>query len=283
MGAEDKERKRHMKKNILMFGILLASLGCIQPNISTLPNGTVKMPFNMEEFDKRFDLAGDLALDDMVAWWTTDSIMAEKPNQLDSLDKTWFIYEENEVRFAFYGRYDDKSGQYIPKYSFFADKDGKVKRISNTVEQNAVKYAQAVTTGKSKLKQIMDSLDIDVKYNHYVKKDNDNSFEMWFFLAGAGNYCAYGLDVHMQIDSSRTSVKQYEIVGNGLRYFEFKDKPYKIELDNTFAVMPSVGNLFFMIMNRKYFERIVIVNKESISSMIHSPKTKEWVWIHSVR
>jgi hypothetical protein len=272
-----------MIKIIITSVILTTFFSCSQPNISTIPHSTVKMPFNMEEFNKRFDLAGDLALDDMVAWWTSDSIMAEKPNKLDSLDKTWFVYEEKGNRLAFYGRYNNEKGQYITKYSFSADKAGKVKRISNKISNKTLAYAQVVTTGESKLKEIMDSINIDIRYNHYIKRFENNFYEMWFLPAGAGNYCAYGLDIHMTIDSTRTRIKGYEIIGNGLRYFEFRDKPYKIELDNTYEIMPSVGNLFFMIMNRKYFERIIIVNKKSISSMVYSPDTKEWVWIHSVR
>jgi hypothetical protein len=105
---------------------------------------------------------------------------------------------------------------------------------------------------------------------------------MWFFPAGYGNYCAYGLDVYLTIDSSRALITDSRIIGNGLRYFEFEKKPSKIELDNTYESMPSLGNLFFMIMNRKYFKSIIIRNQNSISSMIFSPKSNEWVWIHSV-
>lgn len=273
-----------MKNFTLIFVIVMAFTNCIPPGTSTLQNAEVKMPFNMEEFDKKFNLANDLALDDIVAWWTTDSIMAKKPTLLDSsLDKTWFVYEKDGKRFAFYGRYSEDKGVYHPKYSFKVNEKGNVKRLSNDVTEITLKYAEAVNTGKKRFKNILDSLQLDVRYNHYVRKNRDGLYDMWFFPGGAGNYCAYGLYVHIKIDSTRKNVTGYEITGNGLRYFEFEEKPYKIEIDNTFNQMPSLGNLFFIIMNRKYFESIIIRNQNSISSMIFSPKTKEWVWINSVR
>jgi hypothetical protein len=149
MGAE-KQKGNKMKNIILIFIISMMVMNCIPPRTSALQNSDLKMPFNMEEFDKRFNFANDLARDDMVAWWTTDSITAHKPVLLDSLDKTWFVYEDNSKRYAFYGRYQEDTKEYVSKYSFMVNKKGTVNQIANDVNGTTRKYAEAIATGKKK-------------------------------------------------------------------------------------------------------------------------------------
>ena len=126
-------------------------------------------------------------------------------------------------------------------------------------------------------------MQLEVDYNHYIRKNGDGSYAMWFFPAGYGNYCAHGFDVYLTVDSAGSTVVNHTIVGKYLRYFEIDKKEQRIELDNTYDAVPSLGNVFFTIMNRERFDRIVILNSGSTSSMVYSPDKHEWEWVHAKR
>jgi hypothetical protein len=236
-----------------------------------------------DEFNRRCELAQQLAKDDRMAWKTSDTIAAEKPMLLDTLDQTWFVYPLNDKRFAFYGRFSPDDDRYYPKYVFTTDNKGSILRLPPEVNDTTLSYARAVNTGCTFFRSIIDSLQLDINYNHYIRLQPDASYKMWFFPAGYDNYYAHGLDIYLTIDSTGTIVTTYRVFGKFPRYFELDKKEQIIELDNTYDSLPSLGNLFFMYMNRKHFKKIIIVNTASTSTMVYTPERKKWQWVHTAK
>lgn len=234
-----------------------------------------------ETFSARCSLATALALDDRAAWWTSDSITAAPPINLDSLDNTWFVRTTDEKRLVFYGRYAPLTDTYTVKYAFEVANDSSITRLDLTVDTTTLEYARAVYTGIRRFQSILDSFMLDFKFNHYIRRNDDRTFSMWFLPAGIDNYCAYGLEIYLSINTAGTSILASEITGNELKYFEPKKHPEAIELDNTCDVVPSIGNIFFVITFGKHFKRITIKNKNSISMATLSSDNVSWQWMHS--
>lgn len=268
-----------MKRIFLGCLFLLSLFGCTHRKV-VRPAGREQWPFDEHVFRGTCALAEALAKDDRTAWRSTDSIMAEKPIRLDSLDKTWFVDARDDTRYVFYGRYSEEDDTYYPKYAFIAGGSGEVKRIPPVADERARRVARAICTGTTFFESLVDSMRLHVDYNHYIRKNGDGSYAVWFFPAGYGNYCAHGFDVYLTVDSTGSTVTGHTIVGKFLRYFEIDKKHRTVELDNTYDATPSLGNVFFTIMNRERFDRIVIYNSRSTSSMVYSPEKQEWEWVH---
>lgn len=225
-------------------------------------------------------LAEEFAIDDRLAWLSTDSILAEKPMLLDSLDQTWFVDKRDKARYVFYGRYFSGSGEYRPKYIFRSDTPGIVVKISPDVtDERTVRFARAIYTAGINFRFLVDSMQVNVDYNHFIRENSDKSFSIWYFPAGYGTYCAHGLDFHFTVDPSGGSVTGYEIIGECLRYFEIDKRDQPVELDNTYGATPSLGNVFFVLQNRHRFDRIAIRNSQSTSTMVYSAEKKAWEWV----
>ena len=280
-----------MARSIIVRKNILASAVClmfIQLFFSCTPLGffhkTVLQKRNDDipsEFGRRCELAGELVQDDRMAWSTSDTIAAEKPMLLDTTDQTWFVYLLNNRRFAYYGRFSPEDDQYYPKYAFIKNLHGMVERLPPSVDDTTLSYARAVHTGSVFFTALIDSLQQDISFNHYIRRLPDNSYTVWFFPAGYDDYFAHGLDIKLSIDSTGTSVTDYKISGRFPRYFEITQKDRTIELDNSYDSIPSLGNLFFMYMNREHFRKIVIINTASTSTMVYKPDKNEWVWVHT--
>jgi hypothetical protein len=240
------------------------------------------VPFKHKEFAQRCSLATILAFDDFAAWRTSDSIIAEKKHRLDSLDDTWFV-QAGETRRVFYGRFFPEADTYSAKYAFEVENDSSVRRIPETIDSSTLDLAQAVYTGSERFKSILDSFMLDFKFNHYIRRNDDRTFSMWFFPAGVNNFCAYGLSIFLTIDTSGIDILNVVITGNELKYFEIQKVPSSIELDNTFDDVPSVGNIFFMIIYGKHFQQITIKNRNSKSTAVLSPDSAALQWTHTMQ
>lgn len=270
-----------MKYHHLLLCIIPLVIGCTSPGTSTIPSKlrSPPLPFDREEFYRRYRLAEQLAEDDRVAWWTSDSIAAHKPVRLDSLDQNWFIIEKGDSRYAYYGRFSTEEKRYYPKYAFIAGRDGSISTLSPPVTDSEIDAcAHAVHTGTEFFQSLLDSMQLDVSYNHYIKTGKDGTYRMWFFPAGYGNYCAHGLDVHVIIAPSGDKVIRHTVNGRFLRYFELDDRSQTVELDNTYDSIPTVGNLFFVFVNCRNFNRITIKNMNSTSTAVHRPEKNELEW-----
>ncbi|MCX7726555.1 MAG: hypothetical protein N2053_06870 [Chitinispirillaceae bacterium] len=270
-------------RNYLIFFLLFCF--CIPKKTVITKEKESEFIFDIEEFAKRCSIAVELSIDDMVAWRTSDSIILQKPFLLDTSDQTWFVDKRGNKRYVFYGRYSYEDGRYYPKYAFVYEEGGEIYRLNNLeVDERTNKIARAVTTGRIFFNRLLDSIELEgVEYNHYIRKLTDSSYSMWFFPAGYGNYTAHGFDFYLSIDSSGSTILSSKIIGQYLRYFELDKKEQIIELNNTYDSIPVVGNLFFALINKDNFKKIIIVNAKSFTHLIYSPDKKELKWVHFSR
>ena len=236
-----------------------------------------------EAFDRNLHIAEELAGDDRIAWMSTDSILAERISLLDSLDSTWFVCKADNRSYAYYGRYVPEEEVYYPKYVFVSTSDSTIEKVPPDTGATATFFARMVAAGNNYFKRIVDSLQLDIHYNHYIRKAPGGRCIMWFFPAGYANYCAQGIEIRLTIDSASGEVSGYDVDGTLLRYFELDKKNKPVELDNRWSDIPSIGNIFFVLRNRDNFPDMKIINRSSISRLVYSPENEEWTWKHRPR
>lgn len=85
---------------------------------STLAFGqqAVMPDFDMEEFDKKSEIAEWLFEYDMVAWLTTDSVMASDKKEIEKLGAEWFCYIEDYSWHAVYGDFENNNYEVVFHY-----------------------------------------------------------------------------------------------------------------------------------------------------------------------
>ena len=283
-----------MKKNgqylqlflyVIVFSAAIPFFSCTPRSKLSRRNVEATTGIDLAAFNRNLKIARELAIDDKIAWISTDSILSRKFSHLDSLDSTWFVCKYDNRRFAYYGRYDEEKEQYYPKYAFVSTDDSTISKLpSDTGDTGDIAsfYAKMVTAGSHHFKTVVDSLQLDIHYNHYIRTAPDGNCTMWFLPAGYRNYCAQGIEVRITIDKVSGTVTGHSVAGSLLHYFEI-DKPSKpVELDNSWSATPSVGNIFFVLRNRDTFDTIRIRNRHSVSSLEYTDDGT-WRWVHTAR
>lgn len=269
-------------RSILLFCLLCIASCSTPPDKRLVANVSDNSKFDEEAFAMRCSLATSLMYDDSAAWKTSDYITSNfSASVLDSLDETWFVVPENVSRTVFYGKFLSASKSYQPKFQFSVTPDSGIRHIPPALSSEILVYAKAVYTGTTQFKKLLDSLMLNFSFNHYIRKNSDASFTMWFFPAGMDTYCPYGLEAQLSIDQTGSIVKNITLTGNELKYFEVTKKPDSILLDNTFEPIPTVGNIFFILMFGKYFTSVEIQNAFYQTSATWSPEHNTWNWTHT--
>lgn len=267
---------------LLLFCLLCVASCSTPPDKRLLANASGSSEFDEAAFAQRCSLATSLMLDDSAAWKTSDYITSNFPaTVLDSLDETWFVLPGNNSRTVFYGKYLSATSSYQPKFQFVVTPDAKIQHVPPALSSEILVYAKAVHTGTTQFKRLLDSLMLNFSFNHYIRKNTDSSFTMWFFPAGMDTYCPYGLEALLSIDQTGSIVKNIALTGNELKYFEVTKTLGSIVLDNTFETVPTVGNIFFILMFGKYFTSVEIQNTYYQTTVRWSPEHNAWLWTHT--
>jgi|WetSurMetagenome_2_1015567.scaffolds.fasta_scaffold188418_1 hypothetical protein len=271
-----------MLKFVLIFVSSAFLIGCASSSKAISEKSDLKMPFDMKLFDDKYFTALWLHWYDNVAWWTSDSVLAEKDSVKKLLGKSWFCYQIDSSWNAAYGGYDSIKQSFAPVLMYVVNNKAKVIKVPPKIDTSfANPLARALHVSYSNamgfLGSILDST--GVKFNPYVRREADSSISVWFLPGFYENQCTYGVDISYRLTNTGDSIISKQINDIGLRYFK-PDKKIGIVLNDLQNEMPSIGNIFFLIQFRNYFKYISINNKSSKSTMIFSKDKKDWFWVH---
>lgn len=231
--------------------------------------------FDIMDFNKKFEVAEWLYEYDMVAWETSDSVMAQGAKEIERLGSEWFCYKENNIWHAIYGKYENN--QYDLVFHFIVDYDGSVSRTNEPVDATVlVRYSKALQTANKQLIEIKET--VNIRFNQYIKENSDNTFTVWILPAFQTNGVAvYGGEFIYTIDSGGTQILKDESYYQGeFRGFNV-DNPREIWLDYSDVEKPTLGGVFFAWYYKEYFTKIVINTSESISTPFKG--SDGWTWI----
>lgn len=259
-----------MKRLITITPFILASL-------SSFGQKKEGLTFNVKDFNEKFDLVLWLNEYDIVAWWTSDSVMTEDKNEIQKLGTEWFCYKDPEgIWHAAYGNLQNDKYELVFHYT--VDKENKVKKSKEQVDSEFLTpFAFALRTSNQDIKQLKDTSNI--RFNQFIRKNPDSTFDVWILPAFQPNGTAvYGGEFHFKIDQAGTAILSKDSYYQGA-FRGFKtDPPREIWLNYHDLKDPSFGSIFFAWYYKSYFTSIKIDNQDSFSTPFKGDK--DYTWIH---
>ncbi len=257
-------RKGLMGK-VLLFLIFIILLSCTKIKISTIPPDLDDPEFieYEENTRKNFETAYDLYIYDMLAWTTSDSVMARinaDPDLEKELGPEWFIYQDkNKSYHAVYGKYYQDRDIYKTVLHFIFDESHEV--IYTDVSPDSLiclRYARAINSTS----QIVDKFyrKKAIRLNRYVLTGLHSRIHVWYLLAQSTSvYEVYGGDFQYILDPTGREIVDSVWNENGFRIVQ-PDEEEQIILYNHPNKYPTVDNLFCGLnILRKYREKVNMV------------------------
>lgn len=261
-----------MKHSAFVFIVLLLATAAFAQKIAD------KGPeFDVNDFNKKFEVAQWLVEYDNVAWKTTDVVVQQDKKDLERLGAEWFAFKDKaNIWHAVYGKLSDSG--YEAVFHFQMDPSGKITKTDAKPDQEFLNgHARALATSRAKL---MTSIPKDSpRFNQYIRQNSDKTFSVWMLPAFQTNGVAvYGGEGIYTVDPSGQKIlKDESSFQPNFRGFK-STPPREIWLDFKEMKKPSLGAIFFVWYYKPYFTRIFIDNEKSTSTAI---KTEEgYIWTH---
>lgn len=253
-----------MKKSILLILFTITGL------VGNAQN------FNIEDFNRKAQTAEYLYEYDMIAWRTSDSVMTENKIELEKLGSEWFCIKYDNYWRAFYGK--DEKGKFNTVFQYNVDSSYHVKRIYEKNDSTLLNsFSRALVNSVRQIEPIKDS--INLRFNQYLRKNENNEIEVWILPAFQPNSTAvFGGEFYYKFDSTGNQLltKEEYFQGN-FRGFKVGE-PREIWLNYTDVDKPTLGSIFFVWYYKKYFTKINIETSKSISTVIKSGDS--YTWLH---
>jgi len=235
--------------------------------------------FNIEDFNKKFEIVEWLYNYDMVAWWTSDSVMVQDKEEIERLGNEWFCFEgENNSWHAVYGNFENNHFDLVFHYT--VDNKGYVKRIYDKIDTLLLNsYSRALITANNQLTRLKDT--VNLSFNQFIKQNADKSFSVWILPAFQPNsYAIYGGEFIYKIDETGNKILSDDSYFQG-QFRGFKvDNPREIWLNYIEVEKPTLGGIFFVWYYKTYFTKI-IKDKQKSKSTLFQNEDKSYYWVHA--
>ena len=256
----------------IIFTILLISLTAI-----TYGQASKEQSFDVVDFNKKREIAEWLYQYDMIAWQTSDSVLAQNKKDLERLGGEWFCLEKNGIWHAIYGKYQNNIFDLV--FHFKIDSTGKVRKTTETIDTALThRYSRALQSAGAQMKKKYNE-GFNLKFNQYIRENADQTISVWILPAFQPNHTAvYGGEFSYTFDASGTKILKDDSYFMG-QFKGFKvDKPREIGLEYPEADKPTLGAIFFAWYYKSYFTKIIIEDSQNISLLLKSENG--WDWIH---
>ncbi|RYG50033.1 MAG: hypothetical protein EOO01_11620 [Chitinophagaceae bacterium] len=238
------------------------------------------LPFDVARFEKTMTTVEWLCKYDAVAWWTSDSVMAQSPDELSRLGAEWFCYEGKKDEWhAIYGKYVDDRFDMV--FHFLVDTKGRISRLHQKPDTSLLHpYARAIVHARKDMEGVGDS--IGYRFNQYVRRNKDGRFDVWIFPAFQTDGTAvYGAEYHYILNATGNTILRKDAYRGKIQAIKANPSG-EVILDNSQFDHPSMGAVFFVWYYKEYFRHITIQNKETKTTVFKRPDGT-FYWVHADR
>lgn len=238
-----------------MIGLLCMNLAfAADPADQRIPAAVIS-PVMVE----RIALARDLMRYDMIAWLTTDAVMAE--DVASQLGRAWFVLFEDPLGVGVYGRFDSDTGHFVHVRSYSLAADRTTTRIEAAPPPEvADPRARAIATVWSRplpadMRKLMR---VGVNPNQYVFVNEDRSIDVWLIpeLASDGRLIA-GTCADYTLDPTGGRILRQTVEHRKPRVYT-QGKDVRAEIDSISADIPTTCELYWALYYADNFERLSI-------------------------
>ena len=118
-----------------------------------------QMKFDIKSFNDKFETAQWLFQYDIIAWWTSDSVLVTPKEEQKKLGGQWFCFQEKDIWHAAYGRYENNSFNLV--YHYIVDSNSKVTRIITPIDTSLTHtFSRALINANQQLNPLKDTIKI---------------------------------------------------------------------------------------------------------------------------
>lgn len=259
----------------LLLSFLLLSAFCINETQAQSEQDQIQK-FIMR-FNLKMDTVSWLCEYDNIAWWTSDSVYATPKEEQSKLGAEWFCFQQQDLWHALYGKFTN--GQYQMAYHYTVDTNQSIRRVQESIDTSVSNsFCRALKNGSNFLDKYPDS--IKVRFNQYIKRNDDRTISVWFLPAFTTNGIAvWGGEFYYVFDATGNSLISKSEYSQGYEGYK-PDRKQEIWLDYAKVDEPTLGAAFFVWYYRTYFDRIVIDAKKFKSTVFHDDQ-KGYYWVHA--
>ncbi len=235
-------------------------------------------PFPYLGFQRHDSIARSLLRYDACGWRASDAVMRLDTSTLNRLGPEWLCYLERGRWNAVFGRFDSNTDRYQIVVHYVLH-DTVPTGTSEPLDTAAVTArARALHHAASLLPNAFTSS--GVRFNPYVVPDT-TGLEVWVLPAWQTNGAAvFGAEAEYTFDSSGHDLHGSRVLPGPLRWYR-PDSTVAFRLDSNASDVPTVGDLFFFYLVRRYFKSIRIQTPKYSSSQTRTDSG--YIWVHVVR
>lgn len=231
--------------------------------------------FDIKDFNEKTETADWLLRYDLVAWYSTDTLMTKDKERIGKLGREWFCFQDSTNTWhSVYGKYDN--GKYDQVFHFIVKSQSEVTETNEQVDQKFLnKHGQALSRAFEEMKPISDSTSI--RFNHYIKENDKGNLDVYIFPAFQPNGTAvYGGEFIYEISPENEIVNDKSYYQG--QFLGFKTgEPREIWLNYRDKEKPTLGSVFFAWYYKDYFTKINIDNKTSFSTPFNDGGNYTWL------
>jgi hypothetical protein len=257
----------HMKQT---FVILFTFLGL---------NFVQAQDFDTKDFNEKTEIADWLFRYDLVAWYSTDTLMTKDKKRIEKLGREWFCFQDSTNTWhSVYGKYEN--GKYNQIFHFIVKSQTEVVETNEQIDTIFLnKHGMALSRAFTEMKPIKDSTSI--RFNHYIKENSKGNLDVFIFPAFQPNGTAiYGGEFVYEISPENEIIENKSYYQG--QFLGFKTgEPREIWLNYREKEKPTLGSVFFAWYYKDYFTKIHIDNAKSFSLPFNDGKT--FTWMHVIK
>jgi len=268
---------RQPHKMTLIAWIAISLVGILTPRQTKAQEAVRLFVDSAAVFQDRENTVQWILSYDRMAWLSTDLVVHEDSAVLANLGPEWFCFQYDDKWHAVYGEYDKTDDRYRIAVHYEVSENGAVVRTESPLDTNQIDVlASALSTARSVLPAEYGNAPVPL--NQYVRRKQDGSLEVWFLPSWdpQRGLLVFGGEAQVILDDQgREPLEQMYRTPQWQGFAP--DTTLRIDMDYRDESLPTVGAMFFLIMNRSQFSHIFIHTAQYSSTLVDTADGTGWV------
>tara|TARA_R110002072_G_scaffold174802_6_gene330429 strand:- start:6139 stop:6978 length:840 start_codon:yes stop_codon:yes gene_type:complete len=230
--------------------------------------------FDSKDFFEKKETAEWLMTYDLVAWFSTDTLMTKDKERIARLGREWFCFQDSTGTWhSVYGKYEN--GNYDQVFHFIVKSQTEVIETNEQIDTTFLnKHGRALARAFKEMKPIGDST--AVRFNHYIRENEKGNLDVFIFPAFQPDGTAvFGGEFIYEI-SPKNEIIEDKSYYQGQFLGSKTSESGEIWLNYTDKIKPTLGSIFFAWYYKEYFTKIYIDNKTSFTTLLKGEENYHW-------
>ena len=234
------------------------------------------VPFPYTVFRERDSVALWLLRYDACGWRASDALLERDSASIPRLGPEWLCFRQGGQWHAVFGRFDSTADRYEIVVHYLLRDTVPINTREPLDTPMVTGAARALHYATAHLPQGFTASGF--RFNTYVVP-NDSILVVWMLPAWQPTgEVVFGGEAEYAFDPSGRRLKQERVLDGPLRWFR-PDSTVAFRIDSDSPDVPTVGNLFFFYLVRRYFKSVRIKTAQYSSIRVASDSGEVWVHV----